>query len=838
MFLSYIPKLIAAYSLCLIAGAQDRHSHSIANATAVPRLIRFSGTHTVVGNQSPAGVVGASFSIYREEHGGTPLWIETQNVEFDKDGNYTALLGSATNDGLPVELFNGAEPRWLEVRLYTPAEVIKPRVLLGSVPYALKAADADTLGGLPASAYVRVSDAALAGVTMTAAPGGLTGVSPLLIATHSAAANPLFGTTGTPNYLGMFAANGTDLTQSLLYQSGNTIVNEMDGGSSYGPTLSLMNTAGFGIGQFDFYTYGGQTVPSARWQASDVGGFTADQAFYTSRGGSANQPLVQRMIIKGATGNVGIGTSNPADTLTVQGSITTEVDGGPLAGPVIKLKNTAGNGVGSFDFYTYTNQTIPSARWQAADVGGFTADHVFWTSQGGNANQPLVERMRIKGQTGNVGIGTSTPVAKLEVNGNAQVDGNLTVSGSILGSGSTGPIVVALNNGSNNFSAGIGSLPASTTGNGNTAVGDTALSWNSTGTGNTAVGYRTLVNNTTGSFNTAIGNVALQNNTTGGPNTAVGFSVLASNTTGAGNAALGSTALHKNSTGSSNTAIGDAALWSNTTGYQNTAVGQNAVVSNTTGFYNTGVGVAAVQLNTTGWQNTGLGYYALSDNTTGFSNTAVGFNALINSASGSYNTAIGSGAGQSLQSGSNNVYISNLGASSESGAIRIGSLSSQTAAFIAGIRGVTTANNDAVPVVIDSNGQLGTMSSSRRFKEDIQDMAEASDGLMQLRPVTFRYKRPFDDGSKPIQYGLIAEEVAEVYPDLVARSVDGQIETVKYQVLDSMLLNELQKQRAQITSLVEQVSRKDQELAGQRSLIHSLDERLSRLERVLESESR
>jgi hypothetical protein len=116
-------------------------------------------------------------------------------------------------------------------------------------------------------------------------------------------------------------------------------------------------------------------------------------------------------------------------------------------------------------------------------------------------------------------------------------------------------------------------------------------------------------------------------------------------------------------------------------------------------------------------------------------------------------------------------------------------------------------------VVIDSNGQLGTVSSSRRFKEDIQDMGDASSGLLRLRPVTFRYTRAFDDGLKPVQYGLIAEEVAEVYPDLVAHSADGQIETVKYQVLDSMLLNEVQKQAEQIRELKERLAALERFLA-------------------------
>jgi len=128
----------------------------------------------------------------------------------------------------------------------------------------------------------------------------------------------------------------------------------------------------------------------------------------------------------------------------------------------------------------------------------------------------------------------------------------------------------------------------------------------------------------------------------------------------------------------------------------------------------------------------------------------------------------------------------------------------QNSFFAAGIRGVATGNNDAMPVVIDSNEQ-GTVSSSRRFKEDINDMDTVSSGLMRLRPVTFRYKKPFADGSKPIQYGLIAEEVADVYPDLVVHSADGQIETVKYHVLDSMLLNELQKEQKQVQEQAERI---------------------------------
>ncbi len=140
--------------------------------------------------------------------------------------------------------------------------------------------------------------------------------------------------------------------------------------------------------------------------------------------------------------------------------------------------------------------------------------------------------------------------------------------------------------------------------------------------------------------------------------------------------------------------------------------------------------------------------------------------------------------------------------------------------FAAGVRGVTTGNNDAIPVVIDSNGQLGTVSSSRRFKEDIQDMGEASSGLLRLRPVSFRYQKPFDDGSRPIEYGLIAEEVEDVYPDLIAHSADGQIESVRYQVLDSDAAERVCRSRR----------RKIRQQAAQ---TRSLEDRLAALEALL-----
>jgi hypothetical protein len=241
--------------------------------------------------------------------------------------------------------------------------------------------------------------------------------------------------------------------------------------------------------------------------------------------------------------------------------------------------------------------------------------------------------------------------------------------------------------------------------------------------------------------------------------------------------------------GTANTALGDGALALNATGGGNVAVGSRALNESADADYNVAVGLEALFHNRNR-QNTAVGAYALWGNT-GESNTAIGYQALRN-ISGQYNIAVGEWAGSDLTTGHSNIMIGNRGVAGEANTTRLGS-PSQYRTFVSGVRGVITGAADAVNVVIDSNGQLGTISSSRRFKQDIAAMGEASSGLLRLRPVTFRYKQPYSDGSKPIDYGLIAEEVAESYPDLVVKGADGEVETVLYQKLTPMLLNELQK---------------------------------------------
>ena len=289
--------------------------------------------------------------------------------------------------------------------------------------------------------------------------------------------------------------------------------------------------------------------------------------------------------------------------------------------------------------------------------------------------------------------------------------------------------------------------------------------------------------------------------------TAEGQNALFRLTTGFGNTALGFKALNANTTGSLNTATGRNALLNNTTGDENTADGSGALSSNTTGAFNTATGRLALLSNTTGNGNTASGFFSLGNNTTAERNTAYGVAALFNNTTGEDNIALGFGAGDNLTTGDNNIDIGNLGVADEANTIRIGeqvavydpntgdTMPAHTRTFIAAIRGTTTGNGDAIPVVIDSAGQLGTMSSSRRFKKEIKPMDQTSEAILGLEPVTFRYKN--DNKGKP-QFGLIAEEVAKVNPDLVVRDAQGQIYTVRYDAVNAMLLNEFLKEHRKV----------------------------------------
>ena len=402
--------------------------------------------------------------------------------------------------------------------------------------------------------------------------------------------------------------------------------------------------------------------------------------------------------------------------------------------------------------------------------------------------------------------------------------------------------------GNDNTATGFSALSANT-GNDNTANGSGALQNNTTASGNTANGFNALFKNTTGSYNTATGLIALFSNTTGDQNTATGYEALVSNTTGADNTANGVAALFLNTTGNNNTATGYEALVNNTTGAENTANGFLGLSSNTTGTNNTANGALALAANTTGSGNTATGWsalqansnggfnaatgnYALYSNTTGYSNvatgvdalyhnkvghdnTAEGYLALLNS-TGSNNTALGSYAGANLATGSNNIDIGALGVAGDSGKIRIGKQGTQNATFIAGIFGVTMTGS---PVVVNSSGKLGVSgTSSARFKEAIKPMDKDSEAILALKPVTFHYKQEIDPDKIP-QFGLIAEEVDKVDPNLVVRDENGEVTSVRYDAVNAMFLNEFLKEHRTVQQQTSKLKEQDGTISRLKALI-------------------
>jgi uncharacterized coiled-coil protein SlyX len=333
-------------------------------------------------------------------------------------------------------------------------------------------------------------------------------------------------------------------------------------------------------------------------------------------------------------------------------------------------------------------------------------------------------------------------------------------------------------------------------------------------------------------------------------NTADGFNALRSLTTGTNNTAIGSGALFSDTDGFGNTAVGLNAMESNTNGFGNAAVGSAALIFNTTGFRNTAMGRRAMILNTTGFHDTATGENALESNTTGNYNTATGVDALGAATTGNLNIALGVGAGINLTTEDNNIDIGNLGVAGDANTIRIGeptavtdpafgeTLPVHTATFIAGIYGTTASGGTAV--YINSSGQLGTLTSSARFKQDIHSMDKASEAILALQPVTFRYNQELDPKGIP-QFGLVAEQVAKVNPDLIVRDAEGKPYSVRYEAVNAMLLNEflnehkeVENQQATIAGLKSNGARQDATIAKQQKQIDALTKGLQKVSEEIE----
>jgi hypothetical protein len=327
-------------------------------------------------------------------------------------------------------------------------------------------------------------------------------------------------------------------------------------------------------------------------------------------------------------------------------------------------------------------------------------------------------------------------------------------------------------------------------------------------------------------LNTRDGQSALPFVTTGVANSAFGAFSSFSTTTGNFNTSVGVGALDLN-TADNNTAVGAAALLLNTTGSENTAVGTSALLNNIVGAANTADGAGALQNNTEGNSNTAIGALALSSDDPGGINTAIGVSALVSNTTGSGNTAIGADAGSNQTTGSDNVYIGAgmLGVAGESGTC-----------YIASIFGQTSSGGSAV--FINSSGKLGTTTSSKRFKEEIKPMDKASEMLFALKPVTFRYKNEIDPAGTS-QFGLVAEDVEKVNPDLVVRDKEGKPYSVRYEVVNAMLLNEFLKEHKKVERQQSKIDKQQVTIAELKSTAAqqrmSFQSKLAKQERQIEA---
>ena len=336
----------------------------------------------------------------------------------------------------------------------------------------------------------------------------------------------------------------------------------------------------------------------------------------------------------------------------------------------------------------------------------------------------------------------------------------------------------------------------------NTAEGDNALFSVTTGSANTAVGWFSLWLTADGSFNTAVGAGSLLENTSGNDNTAFGAAALLFNTTGGDNIAVGAAALENNADGSDNNAVGSFALFANTSGFFNNAHGRSALTANTNS------------------ENNAFGDLAMESNTTGASNTAIGDDALRNNVDGSFNVAVGDEAGTGLGASVNNCIAINVPGAGPFAVLDntcfIGSIFDQPVSDV----GTQEA------VFVDQFNVVGITASSRRFKHDIQPMDKASEAILALKPVTFKYNA---DKNGRTQYGLIAEEVATVNPDLVVQHKDGEISTVRYEQVNAMLLNEFLKEHKKVQSLETTVA---QQQKGMDVLTAQLKEQAAQIQKV------
>ena len=818
----------------------------------VPPLVPYSGQ--VAGR---TGQASATFLIFKDQTGGEPLFTESQTVALDDAGRYRVELGAASPSGLPSDLFATGEARWLEVQMAgQPAE---PRVLLASVPYALKAADSATLGGLPASAFV------LAGSNVAVANAASAAITP-------EAATTVTTTGGTANQIAKFSGSNT-IVNSLIYDNGTAV--------GIGTTTPSSTLTVNGTTTLDGTTYfNGQVFFNQTGTATAATGYPS-QAFKFQ--GSAYDSSTKSVVYPRfgwQTEPTGNNTASPGGTLNLVATPGTP----PLAetGFYINTDGTIHFAPGQ-TFPGTGNGTITGVTAGTGLTGGGTSGNV--TLELDTTKVPLLAANNAftgnQTITGNLSVsGTATAGVVNAANGfdlggsrfafGSPVNGSVflgfagstsstgisnTASGfQALNANSTGSYNTANGHaalysnttGENNTASGLEALYSNTTGYNNTASGVLALYYNTTGYDNAASGLEALYSNTTGYNNTANGLQALSLNTTGSSNTANGYQALLSNTTGSNNTASGVEALYSNNTGYDNTAYGVEALRSNTTGIRNVASGGSALYENTVGSYNTASGYDALSNNATGYNNTASGYFALGTNDTGSNNVAVGAYALSSGLSGGDNVAVGNSALSLSISGDYNVAVGSyaLDPADKSGAtgsantaigysavLSTGSISNATAigayaevdqsnSMVLGcVPGTVLFEVSVCPVGISvgigttapdnlltvngsadkpGGGSWGTYSDGR-LKTVSGRFSSGLDQVMQLRPIRYHYKPGNGMGIRDMDehIGVVAQEVQRIIPEAVTENGKGYLLVNNDPIIWSMV-NAIKEQQREI----------------------------------------
>ena len=859
---------------------------------SVPNLINYSGTVRDVNNAGTSKVLGVTFAIYNQAEGGAPLWSEIQNVTVTATGRYSVLLGSSSSTGLPGDLFSPAEPRWLGVKVEGQPEQ-QPRVLLVSVPYAMKAAEADTLSGHSAGEFV-TTDTLQSAVKEqvqqqigqpTASHTTAVGVSPNQNSSQ-------YINNQTTQQVGAnfnIDGNGTaaTLNATSLYQLGGAPVLGSNGGQSLflGTQAGQNNTGnentflGIASGQANtsgnFNTFVGKGAGSANTtgafntfigrlagQSNTTGQFNT---FLGTTAGSSNTTGSYNFFLGGNAGysnttgafNVMVGTGSGGQNTTGQsntmfgntsGAANTTGSYNAFFGGSSGVANTTGSANVFFGVNAGYNNTSGSNNVYVGVNSGLNADpaannNLYFGSQGAPGESNTTRIGDLTNQTGAYIAGINgaftnggvpvfiDPTGKLGTSGNTSGlvtsvfgrSGNVfpqfgdynfgQIAGTVLGGQLGGQYTnsVNLSSPSNMFNGNYigngsglnGVMPAPGSNNyiQNTNMPQGA---NFNVIGNGTVGGLFTAQNGMQAFNTVAGNsamLAVDNNTSG---QSAGTESQTFNPAGVGvdGHAKATTGLSVGVQGQNDSTTGAGVI-----GVNSTMSGLNYGVLG----YSGGTG--------------GFGVLGASPNvgTAGTTQTCTAFGSctLTTGTAGQFFTATGGTILQGL-SGADLTSLAQVFAVDSSG--NISGAGNLTAA---GVHSRTVTGG--VQVYVDASGHLGVLTSSTRFKEQIRDMGDGSAALMKLRPVTYFYKPQYDDGIRTLQYGLIAEEVARVYPELVEYETDGKPYTVKYQYLATMLLNEVQKQyhRAEAEAVV--IAQQENRLDAQQQQIESLQKRLQML---------